>query len=150
MKRNITAKTFTPIYDSIEDRLRLVINYQDIQNRVDLMITRSFILDLIPSAEEFIAKYYGELDVEVNTQSEIKERSTSKTDNVNLELLRTNEELLQEVNFSYDPNSKHTILTLSSKNIVAKTELDSFMLQQIIQVIKSSIPYIKWGISHYF
>jgi len=150
MKRNITAKTFTPIYDSIEDRLRLVINYQDIQNRVDLMITRSFILDLIPSAEEFIAKYYGELDFEVNTQSEIKERSTSKTDNVNLELLRTNEELLQEVNFSYDPNSKHTILTLSSKNIVAKTELDSFMLQQIIQVIKSSIPYIKWGISHYF
>ncbi len=150
MKKNITAKTFTPIYDSIEDRLRLVINYQDIQNRVDLMITRSFILDLIPSAEEFIAKYYGELDVEVNTQSEIKERSTSKTDNVNLELLRTNEELLQEVNFSYDPNSKHTILTLSSKNIVAKTELDSFMLQQIIQVIKSSIPYIKWGISHYF
>jgi hypothetical protein len=150
MKKNITAKTFTPIYDSIEDRLRLVINYQDIQNRVDLMITRSFILDLIPSAEEFIAKYYGELDVEVNTQSEIKERSTSKTDNVNLELLRTNEELLQEVNFSYDPNSKHTILTLSSKNIVAKTELDSFMLQQIIQVIKSAIPYIKWGISHYF
>jgi hypothetical protein len=150
MKKNITAKTFTPIYDSIEDRLRLVINYQDIQNRVDLMITRSFILDLIPSAEEFIAKYYGELDVEVNTQSEIKERSTSKTDNVNLELLRTSEELLLEVNFSYDPDSKHTVLTLSSKNIVAKTELDSFMLQQIIQVIKSAIPYIKWGISHYF
>jgi hypothetical protein len=150
MKKNITAKTFTPIYDSIEDRLRLVINYQDIQNRVDLMITRSFILDLIPSAEEFIAKYYGELDVEVNTQSEIKERSTSKTDNINLELLRTSEELLLEVNFSYDPDSKHTVLTLSSKNIVAKTELDSFMLQQIIQVIKSAIPYIKWGISHYF
>ncbi len=150
MKKNITAKTFTPIYDSIEDRLRLVINYQDIQNRVDLMITRSFILDLIPSAEEFIAKYYGELNFEANTQLEIKERSTSKTDNVNLELFRTSEELLLEVNFSYDPNSKHTVLTLSSKNIVAKTELESFMLQQIIQAIKSAIPYIKWGISHYF
>jgi hypothetical protein len=150
MKKSITAKTFTPIYDSVEDRLRLVINYQDIQNRVDLMITRNFILDLIPSAEEFMAKHYDIGNFEQETIAETKEGATSKTDNVNLELLKTDEELLREVNFSYDPNSKHTTLRLSSKNITAITQVDGFMMGQIIQVIKSAIPYIKWGISHYF
>jgi len=150
MKRNITAKTFTPIYDEVEDRLRVVINYQDIQNRVDLMITRGFILNLIPSAEEFIAKYYGDVHIPTDISSETKERSTSKTDGVNLELLKTDEELLREVNFSYVPNSKHTVLTLSSKTVIAQIEVDGFMLEQIIEVIKSAIPYIKWGISRYF
>jgi len=31
-------QTITPIYDEIEDRIRLTINYQETQNRIDLMI----------------------------------------------------------------------------------------------------------------
>jgi len=150
MKKNITAKTFTPIYDELEDRLRLVVNYQDIYNRVDFMITRNFILNLIPSAEEFMARHYGAVDFEIAPQVETKDKITSKTDNVNLELLRTSEELLLEVNFSFDINSKQTTMTLSSGNMVASASLDSFMLSQIFQVIKSAIPYIRWGISHHF
>jgi len=150
MKKNITATTFTPIYDELEDRLRVVINYQDIQSRVDFMITRNFILNLIPSAEEFIAKYYGAVDFEISSKIETKDKFKSKTDSVNLELLRTNEELLTEVSFNYDVNSKKTVVTLTSNSIVAKADLDGFMLAQIFQVIKSAIPYIKWGISYHF
>lgn len=150
MKKNITAKTFTPIYDELEDRLRLVVNYQDIYNRVDFMITRNFILNLIPTAEEFMARHYGVVDFEATPQLETNDKVMSKTDNVNLELLRTNDDLLLEVNFSFDINSKRTILTLSSKNIVANADLDGFMLSQIFQVIKSAIPYIRWGISYHF
>ncbi|MDD5371929.1 MAG: hypothetical protein PHO62_00720 [Sulfurimonas sp.] len=150
MKKNITAKTFTPIYDELEDRLRLVINYQDIYNRVDFMITRNFILNLIPTAEEFMARQYGIADFETTPHIETNDKTTSKTDSVNLELLRTNDDLLLEVNFSYDQNLKRTILTLSSKSTTAKADLDGFMLSQIFQVIKSAIPYIRWGISYHF
>ena len=154
MKRNIIAKTFTPIYDEIEDRIRFAINYQDMQNRVDFMITRSFILSLIPSAEEFIDRHYNALASQVATKVEPKvedsNEAVSKTDSVNLELLRTDEELLLEVNFSFDANTKQTILTFSSKNVVATTALDSFLLLQVFKIIKSAIPHIKWGIAHSF
>ncbi len=149
MKRNIIAKTFTPSYDTVEDRIRVVVNYQDINDRVDFMITRSFILNLIPTAEEFIGKYYGTMATST-PQVENKNNSFSKTDTVNLELLRTTDELLTEVNFSFNANTKLTLVTFNSKNAVAQADLDAFMITQIFQVIKSSIPNISWGISHYF
>lgn len=156
MKKNIIANTFTPVYDELEDRLRVAINYQDIQNRVDFMITRNFILNLIPSAEEFILKHYNaqpltqdSLTVSAEANSSENE-ALSKTDSVNLELYRTDEELLLEVNFSFDTATKNTLLTFSSKNVTAKIALDVLMLQKIIHVIKSAIPFIKWGISRHF
>ncbi|MCX6077342.1 MAG: hypothetical protein NTW78_10750 [Campylobacterales bacterium] len=150
MKRNIIANTFTPSYDELEDRLRLVINYQDMQNRVEFMITRSFVLNLIPTAEEFIERNYMHVEPQIIQQAENKNQAISKTDNVNLELLRTNEELLTEVTFSFDINTKLTIVTFNSKNSAAQANLDAVLLSQIFQIIKSSIPYIKWGISSHF
>ena len=150
MKKNIIAKTFTPMYDEVEDRLRVVVNYQDAQNRVDFMITRNFVLNLIPSVDEFRSALYGVDDFESPMQSEAKQKITSKTDNTNLELLKMDEELLREVNFSFDKNLKQTTLTLNSKNSTAKAQLDGFMLMQIFKIIKSAIPYIRWGISHHF
>jgi len=156
MKKTVTANTFTPLYDELEDRIRLVVNYQDIQNRVDFMITRSFILNLIPTAEEFMQKHY--LDVafvqdSITPRKSIDaktEEALSETDGVNLELLRTNEELLIEVNFSFDSSTKQTVVTFTSKNIVAKAVLDASSFLQTFDVTKASIPYIKWGISQYF
>lgn len=158
MKKNILAKTFTPLYDETEDRLRVVINYQDIHSRVDFMITRNFILNLIPTAEEFILKQYGDISsspqlMVVPKKEEMqsnKNNTLSPTDHVNLELLRTSEELLTEVNFSFNLSTKQTIVTFNSKNIVSKSALDASSLVQIFQVIKSAIPYIKWGISRNF
>ncbi len=143
MKRIVTANTFTPTYDEVEDRLRLVINYQDMQNRIDLMITRNFVLKLIPTTEEFIGKFYEDENLDKN-------ESVSQTDSVNLELLRTDEELLLEVNFSFDSNTKQTLVTFNSKNIIVKASFDAGMMRQILSVIKSAIPYIKWGIAHNF
>jgi hypothetical protein len=66
-QKEIIAQTFTPIYDEVEDRIRVVINYQDIMNRVDYMITRKFILNIIPTIDEFILKHYSDhIDIENN------------------------------------------------------------------------------------
>lgn len=155
MKKDIIAKTFTPVYDEIEDRLRVVINYEDMANRIDFMITRNFILNLIPSAEDYMTKYYGVTEFEQNVQiqneqAKDKERSFSKTDGANFELLKTDEALLREVNFSFDQKTKNTVLRFSGKNISASVVVNADMLQQIFNVIKSAIPYIRWGISHHF
>lgn len=160
--KQIIAQTFTPTYDPIEDRIRLAINYQDAQNRVDFMITRSFILELIPTIQEFIFKNYPEEDYDFDisqtidnsqTPSEQKEQSgdaISATDSANFELYKQDEELLREINLSCDANTKLTTLTLSSQNILAQTQLNFTLLTQITDIIKKSIPNIKWGISHHF
>jgi len=155
--KEIIANTFTPLYDDIEDRIRVVINYQDMPNRVDFMITRSFILNLMPSADEFIMKHYGDssdrLDnIKVSTPSkeENNQKNLSQTDGVNLELFRTDEELLREVNFSYDANTKLTHITFSSNTTKAKAALNSEMMEQIFDTIKVAIPNFAWGISGSF
>ncbi len=151
MKRNITAQTFTPSYDALEDRIRLSINYQDMEKRVDFMITRSFILNLLPTAEEFVMQYYGTPTAPVPQEGvKTKNEALSKTDFSNLELLQTGDELLTEVNFSFKAQTKQTLLTFNSQKTAAQIDLDGFMLTQIFQVIKSVIPRIKWGISHHF
>ncbi len=162
-QRIIQAKTFTPIYDQIEDRLRVVINYEDMQNRVDLMITRSFILNLIPSLDDYIFQYYADTiyceddDYEESIQenSEItknkkSDKNISKTDNTNLNLYRISEELLLKVDLTYNKQSKQTLIVFTSKESIIKSQLDGLLFQQIVKIIKSNIPYIKWGISKYF
>ena len=152
--RTITANTFTSLYDNIEDRLRLVINYQDIENRVDFMITRAFAINLIPAAEEFIDNYYKDEIYPENNLTVSSQDNTnnlvSKTDNVNLEFLRTTEELLLELNFSFNKETKQTVLTFKSKNILVGSTFDAQTISQTFKIIKSSIPFIGWGISHNF
>ena len=162
-KRTILADTFTPIYDNLEDRLRVVINYEDIQNRVDLMITRSFILNLMPTLDDYIFQYYEDNiliedeseyeEIEENLQKDknnTKNNHISKTDNSNLNLYKKSDELLIKVDLTYIKQNNQTLIIFTSKDSIVKSQLDSVMFQQIIKVIKGSIPYIKWGISKYF
>jgi len=154
MKKEILAKTLTPVYDELEDRIRLALNYQDPNDRVDFMITRNLILNLSPAADEFILKHYTydtliQDNITVN-QQQSSDTSTSKTDAVNFDLYRTSEELLLEVNFAYDEKTKNTVLTLSSKSFIARAAFDEDTIKKVFELIKASIPYIKWGISYHF
>lgn len=155
-KKSIIAKTFTPKYDEEEDRLRVVVNYEDVYNRVDFMITRSFMLNLAPTADDFILQYYALEQKRVDAAELIlsidnkEDKTMLQTNDIDLELFRTDEELLIKVNFSYQKDSNKTAVTFFSKNVTAEILLDGKMLQQIFTLIKSAIPYYKWGISHHF
>lgn len=150
--KQIIANTFTPTYDLTEDRIRLSINYQDMQNRVDFMITRSFILNLLPSAEEFVHKHYGiefssYIKNNIEEIKQTKQKELSDTDMSNLELFKIQDELLREVNFSIDPKTRDIIVKFSSSNTVAIASFDVNMFEKLFSVIKASIPFIKWGVS---
>ena len=111
--KNIDAISFTPRYDQVEDRIRLAINYNSIENRVDFMLTRSFILRLFPTCDDFMLKHYNyDKDLEAletpknNAQPKqttkpkpLEKQLTSKTDTTDLKLYQQNDELIMGVNF---------------------------------------------------
>ena len=155
MSKQITAISFTPKYDELEDRIRLSVNYDDITNRVDFMITRSFILKLFPVLEEYMLKFYAsELSQQVTSpnpptkESIQNNEATSLTDGINLELYKQEDELLKEVKFSYDKNNNLSVIVFISKDSEATARLDEKSMEQVFTIIKSTIPFFSWGISH--
>lgn len=161
-EKTITGKTFSPLYDEVEDRIRLTINYQDIENRIDFVITRNLIISWIPAINGFIDKYYNDDLAEnitsIEIESDIKDvikQSTNKqqlklTDNSDLELLKTEDVLLERIDLRYNVNSRNTTLILFSKNIMVKSILDYNNLIKIMGTIKNTIPNFKWGLSRSF
>lgn len=159
--KNITIQTITPTYDIIEDRIRLAINYQDTNNRIDMMITRSFILKLLPTIEEYIYKHYpdtieDDISIQVEqsttTDEQIQENhSLDKTNMEDLALYQSTEDLLITIHLSYDQTSQNTTLQFVSKqNHKANISCDVKTLQNINNSIKNAIPKMNWGIAGYF
>ncbi len=151
--KKISAISFTPKYDELEDRIRISINYDNLTNRVDFMLTRSFILKLFPVLDEYMLKFYdADSTIISKTSDEIKEKvkdskETSITNGIDLELYKQEDELLLEVKFSYVKETKLTIITFVSKNTEATAQLDVNSMKQIFIIIKSTIPFFSWGIS---
>ena len=166
MKREILVETFTPMYDSFEDRIKLIINYQNIEKRVDLMLTRSFIINFIPAFDDYLLEYYNEdktenaVEEETITQvshnngneknQEEKKSSITQTDQTNIKLLEKEPELLTKIDFLFDKKTKQTTLLFTTKKTIVKTTLSKKMLEQLIQTIRIAIPNFSWGIAPNF
>lgn len=155
MKRKIAALNFTPKYDEVEDRIRLSINYDTFEHRVDFMVTRSFIIKLFPVLDDYMIKFYNHhTQWEKHATQEVKEmleednRATSVTDGSNLELYKQDDELLLEIKFSFIKETKVTVLVFESTKTQAAAHLNEESMHQVFKVIKSSIPFFSWGISH--
>ncbi|MFT5660282.1 MAG: hypothetical protein ACI9TV_000923 [Sulfurimonas sp.] len=154
MKKKIKALSFTPKYDELEDRIRISINYDDFNNRVDLMMSRSFMLKLFPIVDDYMLKFYNsELGVDDSIKDNPKEKmkqdsATSITDGSNLELFKQEDELLIEVKFSFIKETQMSIVVFETKNTQAVSTLDARSMKQIFSIIKSTTPFFSWGISH--
>ena len=159
--KNIMIQTITPIYDEVEDRIRLTINYQETQNRIDLMITRSFILKLLPTIEEYTYNHYPStieedlsIQVENNATSNDKIENNNNLEKTNMEdlaLFQSTEDLLLTIHLRYDQNTTNTTLEfVSKKNHKASIMCDVKTLQNINNSIKNVLPKMSWGISEYF
>jgi len=148
MKKTIMTQTFTPTYDISEDRIRLAINYEDYENRIDLMITRRFALQFIPALEEWVEG--GAVQKKsVDENSDGNNEVVHQTDGVNLELFKGEAILLEEVNMKKDAQN-NTILNLQCKSATVVAILNTRMLQEFSRVLKKSMPKIEWGIGYNF
>lgn len=173
-KKYITATTFTPQYDQIEDRVRVTLNYNTYNTRVDFVLSRNMILQFLPILNQYIDTYYKEFlaDEKIDTfEDELLELTQPKvtlkqankkldkstqpkqlalTDNSDLELLKKEDQLLIKIDMTYNTDTKSTTLQLHSNETLVKAILDKNSFLNIIKTIKQTIPTYKWGISPRF
>lgn len=138
----ILAETFTPIYDEIEDRIKLIVNYQDFHNRVDLMITRKFTIQLVPMLEEFYEAHYGTLQKRSSCSGNLK-KYTSNTSYEDLLLYRQKPLLLRGVKLLYQ--KPYTIVNFKTESILIVTKFNKEALDVFLQRLKRAIPQVGWG-----
>jgi len=155
LKRQISGLSCKPKYDELEDRIRLSVNYDDYSNRVDLLITRSFILKLFPILDEYLIKYYKsdlpEVELPMNDRvTKDQEENISVSDGSSLELYKQEDELLLEINFSFIKENSKTLVQFVSKSSVTTAQLDEKSLKQVFSIIKTTVPFFSWGISQNF
>jgi hypothetical protein len=142
----INAQTFTPMYSQSEDRIRLVINYADYSNRIDLWLTRAFLLKLIPTIEDCIDQYdINPLNSEV--QQKMAQNAQSKTDAPMLAMTEKEGCLVQSVDITYYPENQQFSLIFKTDKIHVISYLTAPLLRTLLKSIFKAIPKIDWGIS---
>jgi len=141
----IEAKTFTPVYDEVEDRIRLIINLDDI-DRADLMITRALIIKLLPLLEEFYEKHYSEFRVD---SVSIDSKNDSEESNSSV-IVKIEDELLMSVNLSFNKDNRQTILELISKSKKVVGVFNEELFNSFIKLLKESTPKFSWGLGFNF
>lgn len=159
----ILIKSLTAQYDSMEDRIRVYLNYQDIEQRLDLMITRSMVVKFLFHMDEFVQNYLSVPEVtqkNSSTQTTSKRSSNkakdipvstknmSKTKKEDIELYRGKEDLLVNIQAKYDKQRALSTLLFSTKeSMQAKLVADDTQLRQVLWSIKRAVPTYEWGVN---
>jgi hypothetical protein len=142
----IKAQTFTPMYSQSEDRIRLVINYADYSNRIDLWLTRAFLLKLIPTIEDCLDQYdIAPLNSDIQQQTD--KDAQSQTDAPMLAMTEKEGYLVQSVDITYHKESHYFSLTLKTNKRHVSSTLTAPLLRTLLKSIFNAIPKIDWGIS---
>ena len=143
----INIQTITPKYDVIEDRVRLMINHKDENSRIDFMMTRNFVLQLLPSYEEYLHKVYTKL-MQDDTPTQGKQTKGARIPNhTTLAPYQEKAELILNIQFSFIDKNEITVVKFKTKQSQAIVRLEYEALKSMFRLIKSTIPYYDWGIS---
>jgi len=142
----IKAQTFTPFYSQLEDRIRFVINYADYTQRVDLWLTRAFLLKLIPTLEDYLDQY-DTMSVDVQAQQQTDAAAQSQTDAPTLMMMEKEGYLVHSVDITYHQESKQFSLVFKTNSVEVIATLTGPVLRTLLKSIFASIPKIDWGIS---
>jgi hypothetical protein len=147
-QQTITIEKFTCTYDYKEDRLRLVLNYQDPVNRADFWVTRSFLLKLLPIFSKFSCNI-DDVGIVNNDKSNIQQpeaRSTTDTTDESLYYLTQKEPmLLEQVNFT--KNNEILNVTFSGDSGAKYiTSLNIHDVDSMSKMLVNSAPTYEWGI----
>jgi len=143
-QKQIKIETIHPIYDVIEDRIRLSFNHKQETNHVDFMMTRKFLLQLLPSYEEYLSKVYADKTL----NQKVSQNKNARLSNHNqLKPYQHRAALLKGIEFSYIEKTQQTLLSFYSTHTKAYVRLNYEALIEIFNIIKSTIPHFDWSIS---
>lgn len=142
----IKALTFTPMYSQSEDRIRLVINYADYNNRIDLWLTRAFLLKLIPSIEDCLDQF-DTTPSNSSIQQQTEQKAQSQTDAPTLSMTEKEGFLVHTVDITYHKEAQQFTLAFKTSDHQVVSTLNAPLLRTILKSIFTAIPKIDWGIS---
>lgn len=142
----IKAITFTPMYSQSEDRIRLVINYADYNNRIDLWLTRAFLLKLIPSIEDCLDQF-DTTPSNSPIQQQTEQKAQSQTDAPTLSMTEKEGFLVHTVDITYHKEVQQFTLVFKTSDHQVVSTLNAPLLRTILKSIFTAIPKIDWGIS---
>lgn len=148
MKKLVEAEKFTAWYDAVEDRLRLVVNIDKPEARVDFWITRRLFLTLITQLDEFIEpKSLGEEDSIDKLIKKGDEATKSKDSNQDKSSEDINVSLLRTLNVSWNKKSKKVSLKLISDEYEVEANLDIVAMRAFMRMLLMQAPSVEWGIN---
>ena len=138
----VQTKTLSLMYDPQEDRMKLIINKDDV-DRIEFWITRRFYFSLLFELETFLEK----LQISIPKPAQPKKQNKSAQKN------RPREEsfeepayLLKNINIRYIKERKAFTFVFQSDKIEAESffALDQFL--NFYTLLKGSFPKGEWGI----
>jgi hypothetical protein len=143
----INIQTITPKYDVIEDRVRICFNHKDENTHIDYMMSRNFLLQLLPSYEEYLLKVYYDLMNENVEPIKAKHKGARMVNHENIAPYQKNAELIISVQFSFVEKTAITIVKFQCQSTEAIVRLDYEGLTNMFSLIKATTPFYDWGIS---
>jgi len=150
----VLAQKFTFEYSRVEDRLKMLINYDSATERIDFFITRAMLFKLIPVIEKLLIKFaeapvqrdYERKNLHVNSQS--SSAVAHQTDRATLELLQQQLFLLEKVDFTWHAKNRSVTLLFYAKGALqCKARLNGEHFSMVMQGMMQAVPHTSWGIA---
>ncbi|RUM65775.1 MAG: hypothetical protein DSZ03_02130 [Sulfurimonas sp.] len=152
----VPAQKFTFQYSRVEDRLKMLINYDSAATRVDFFVTRAMLLQLIPVIEQMFIKASsslpqpvvektGNLHVNLHRPASVEHA----TDTTTLALLASSEILLLEkVVFAWQAHEKQIRLDLYAKGVLqSQAHLNGEQFAAVMHAMMQVVPHSSWGVA---
>ncbi len=164
MKTLVEAEKFTAWYDAVEDRLRVAVNMDRPEARVDFWITRRLFLSIITQLEDFIdPKSIGlekkDIDkmiekgspspksVDTDSEGDMSRKESGKESRDNSIRKDTEASLLKTMNISWNRKSGKVSLNLISDEYEAEASLDTASMTALLRMLLMQAPAVEWGVS---
>ncbi len=163
LKTLVEAEKFTAWYDAVEDRLRLAVNIDTPDARVDFWITRRLFLSIISQLEDFADPksigvdkddVYKRIEKGMPSPKVADEKNSnsdsvsSKNDDNSKDILKdTKVSLLRAMNISWNKKKGRVSLVLVSDDYEAESNLDTVSMTAFIKMLLIQAPTVEWGIS---
>ncbi len=152
----VIAEKFTFEYSRVEDRLKMLINYDSATMRRDFFITRAMLFRLIPVIEQIQIKFSAAVAESASSKQHLHVNQHAapteiqrQTDRSTLALLKCSETLLLEkVDFTWHHHSKNVTLCFYANGALeCKTLLGGERFTAVMQGMIRAVPHTSWGIA---
>jgi len=142
--RLVEVKTLTPLYDEVEDRIRLMINYKSFSDRVDYMITRNMMLKLVPHVQDYLDIHFS---LDTNAKDQALLNDYAKNPQHSETIAKKSGVLLVKVDIKLTNHHKNiAILFYGDDGTTATAIMDLKCLQNFVKSLHNALPRLQWGI----